>query len=1448
MATRHHEHKYRLNVRFLGRLVLIVVVLSVGVYFLHRYQEKQLKDRYLTQADQARNDGKPLNELQYLSQYIGLTPTDNAARVRYGVALARSSQSPRAAYEAYFVLQKALQNDPEAKADVRLYCVRLAMRPDINQPNEARRDLEVLLKEEPDNFTYADLYADALIRVSDTAAAEAFLTQMVNRNKNYIDGYARLAHLKREKTKSDAAADIVFQDMLRLPANAADHKAWLRIANYRRLHKQYKACDEALAKARELAPNDSEVLYTIGDVKLDRWRQSLPPGVAPKITPDFTEGVALFEKAIENLGTVPPTDPFPEFATKDYYKLDLAAGLYRGIAQAYTTAERFPLAEKYARAQVARFPNYLPLQLELLDVLVRTKQYAEASAICSKMENAGFAPAIVELQRGFIAAGQDRWIDASRSLERTLAELAPYPDLVRRANLMLAMCYERTGEHHRVYETLRKAVPTNRLDPTWAGTKMSLAATMARLGLNQNAIREYKDVVDSAANSDPRAIEPLLALLTVERSRQPNPAAIDAEIQHYLSKVSSGPGNEILQANLKRSKNDAAGAREQLLKAIEKYPDALSVYLALFEGDLRDRKFSEAETDIAKTEAKFGATYNVARMKLSLIATKAAGDAAVAPELEKLVASLDDGKYSKSEKINLLKMLSYAARSVGRLDLASNWLDRVAKEQGDNDIDTHYQRFDLAVLGNDDAAVTKVLSDIARIAGGTENPTYRLAFAFSLIYKADRVKDNAEERTLLLERANEALGRLEQSRKDWARLSLAQAKVADMLQKRDVAMNKYRLAIEQGERGPEVFRRLADLYYLNRDNEAISQLVATYPEASLYLSGQNRKLVTALINSGDTTKALELARKTVAENTTDANELFWLGQVLLACHQAKEAETILQRAQGMAPENCDLWLVYIKTLVDNDKKSEALQFLEKTQSKLKQEESALALAQAWTLLNDPQKSLEIYKKLLEQKPDDISVLRAAGGFAFAIRDYTLARKLMEKILNHPLKKPTDTDIARRTLAYCIIANQNHNDAVRALDLLGFKTADAATEFTGKETIDDLRCRFAVLSAIKGRAARMATVAVLRQIEIKSKTLSTDQQLAFARIQFALGDWIESKRRFEIACAASDGGALAQAMFAGALLRKGDLNEAKKHIDRVVALEPNTQQTAELVARHAVLSKKNHEAVEAIRKYSNTKDARPEIAAMMLEQLGLPTDAEAYYRRAAENTAQPAMRLLYGGYLARQGRASDALAEFEKVWSTVEPAVYVPMLCESALHINPSTSPAVIQKIVDRVEAETKKNDALKPYLAALYSIINRVPEGIATSYEVLAKDKNNVFTLNNLAFMIALKDGKHDEGITLIRSAIGVAGPLPTLLDTEATILIAAGRANDAIEKLREVIVDEPSASAYLHLAQAYFVANRMAEAELALADAKKHNLHLPDFHPLERQALSSVIATLEKK
>jgi predicted Zn-dependent protease len=117
--------------------------------------------------------------------------------------------------------------------------------------------------------------------------------------------------------------------------------------------------------------------------------------------------------------------------------------------------------------------------------------------------------------------------------------------------------------------------------------------------------------------------------------------------------------------------------------------------------------------------------------------------------------------------------------------------------------------------------------------------------------------------------------------------------------------------------------------------------------------------------------------------------------------------------------------------------------------------------------------------------------------------------------------------------------------------------------------------------------------------------------------------------------------------------------------------------------------------------------------------------------------------------------------------------------------------------------------------------------------------------MNNLAYLLALKEDRGAEALELLRRAVQTVGELPDLLDTRAVVCLTLGRGEEAVSVLEDLLVEVPSAGGYFHLAQAYRAARKPAEATASLRKALGMGLKPGDLHPLERPALQKLRADL---
>src|SRR5436305_6005263 len=99
-----------LNIKYLGYWLAAILVLGVGVHFLHGFQVKRNAGALKEQAEKAEEAGDLRHAADYFRQYLGFVPGDTDALARRGLLLANEklATSARACLEAYLVLDAVL--------------------------------------------------------------------------------------------------------------------------------------------------------------------------------------------------------------------------------------------------------------------------------------------------------------------------------------------------------------------------------------------------------------------------------------------------------------------------------------------------------------------------------------------------------------------------------------------------------------------------------------------------------------------------------------------------------------------------------------------------------------------------------------------------------------------------------------------------------------------------------------------------------------------------------------------------------------------------------------------------------------------------------------------------------------------------------------------------------------------------------------------------------------------------------------------------------------------------------------------------------------------------------------------------------------------------------------------------------------------------------------------
>ncbi len=119
--------------------------------------------------------------------------------------------------------------------------------------------------------------------------------------------------------------------------------------------------------------------------------------------------------------------------------------------------------------------------------------------------------------------------------------------------------------------------------------------------------------------------------------------------------------------------------------------------------------------------------------------------------------------------------------------------------------------------------------------------------------------------------------------------------------------------------------------------------------------------------------------------------------------------------------------------------------------------------------------------------------------------------------------------------------------------------------------------------------------------------------------------------------------------------------------------------------------------------------------------------------------------------------------------------------------------------------------------------------------QLLTENPDNAVVLNNLANLLALKNVKLDEALTMINRAIELEGPTAMLLDTRGICHLARKDFPAAVNDLEQAVAEYPHPLLQFHLAWALDAAGQKEAARKRMESAKKAKLEISMLHVLER-------------
>ena len=1384
-----------LNLKVVLVSLSVLVISALAVHFLHGVQVGRSGRANYDDALRFEADGDLVNAAKMLKRYIAFEQGDLNALEKYGDVLGRLATRPVEKHSSFLVLEQVLSRDPKREA-LRRRAIALAL--ELHLFPDAIRHLDLLVKDHPEEAELEASMGRCHETVGNFDDAAVHYDQALKLNPRDASTSLQFAGMTKNHPGNGRDVETILDRFVE--ANPDSSRAYLE-RGLRKMTSDPAAASRDLAKARELAPENIDVLFGLGKLELARQ--------------DVKSARAIWEKG-------------RALHPKDYRfyielsRLDLQAG-------------RRDSAEAMLVNGIAACESVKELQWTLANLYFDQNQQKEAEALVADLRERKAPASALILLEARREMGREHWKDAVRTFKTLGSQytVTSMPvDVVISTNLYIGRCHDQLGEYEQSVQAYRLARDA---DPGSVLARLGLAGALNRLGRKSEALDIYRLIVKDV----PAVRLPIAQIMTETTLKQPEARRNWKPVEALLDEAEKSTADATEVALTRATVLSAQGRRKEADERIEaikqNQPKRVEPWLFQAEVLMRQGKGDEALSLLDRASATLGDRVELRMARAQYWAARGGPKALEA--LKPLEA--DVAKFSRAEQGRMLRSLSVAYERLGLQNEAfALWLRLTELDPDASDIQ-------LAVLKSaldqgDDALAAKASAAVLN-SDGEDGPYSAFAAALPLLAAARRGEPGKlVGARVLLQKASAA-------KPGWPSPLLALAEASELSGERDQILKNRMAAIEAGVRDTDLIRKTIALLYVSRRFDDAERLLRSLGTPTT-LPGSLRRAADGLSLRNDSLDhVLAKAREAVAKGSKDPADYVWLTQLLAASNQKEEIVPLLRKAIAIDEKRPDTWIALTAYLSRAGLVDDAKIVVEAARPKLLAAKQGLALASCYEMTRSFEKSDEIFREALRADPEDPVLIR---GFA----EYSLRRgktadsdTALTRLLALRKKAPSQASWARRSLLFgkC----QGVDDSTLEGILGEFRNESQDNIDLENERMADQRAVALVLAGQPSRPRRKEAIALLQGVADKNYT-SADDEFLLAQLHEEQGNGRRARELIDRLSSQERDNPRYLAYRSRLLIRQGRHALAQNDISRLKELAPKDPLTAELEARWLAADGKVSEAVDLLEKAMADKSASLRFrSAAVFEQIGGEPGlkaAETILKSASEVLEPPFAGLELSLFLSRRGRLEDAIAAWEKARTKTPKATAV--VAALSLASAPGVTDDQRETLATWVEGAVKAEPTsagMTSSLAVLRESQGRFDDAESLYRKAIELDPRSVIALNNLACITALRGVPGEEALQMVDRAIAVSGPMPALLDTRALALLSLGRNDSAIKDLEAALEVTPTSNRLFHQARALLLNGDRLASVRAYEKALKAGLKTETLHPLERPKLAELVAAI---
>jgi tetratricopeptide (TPR) repeat protein len=675
---------------------------------------------------------------------------------------------------------------------------------------------------------------------------------------------------------------------------------------------------------------------------------------------------------------------------------------------------------------------------------------------------------------------------------------------------------------------------------------------------------------------------------------------------------------------------------------------------------------------------------------------------------------------------------------------------------------------------------------------------------------------------------------LVKQRAGWSRTWLLAGLVAEREQDADRAINAYQQVVLLDGAQLPVFERLVALLYRQGRYSEVDRFLAVMssygslsPEASLIAIG-------SAAAQHDVDAALDLAKKTLAQDPSDVPTTLWLAQLQQMQGRFDEAEQTLTKLLDRVKSDVRVWGGMLALYQATGNRLQFLQTLEQcsAEQQLSPQHRALLLAQGYELLGQPMRAAQHYEQALQHGADATLKLRLAA------LQLQYDPQVAEATLREIREATPDTATIRRLLAITLAAQRRHDSWQEIETLLANSTSAG-----------DLRLE-AMLHLQNGDREELQQAQELLEqlLKTEGKPLAQDRRM-LAWLYEQQGNMAGARAQYDALVQESPAVSEHAHAAAAFCLRQQDADGALKYLEALKQQQPIDWTAWHLMAAALDMAQREEELLKLLATLQTQfvdqeKDpearsqARVQIASI-LTTLKKSAAADEALRLAVEDSPQAIPGLV--GKLLHENRNAEALqAALAGLRRAPSPQLALTLLqAMSAFEAVPAEAEQALAAYL-----ATTDNSQVLLEASNLRLRQDRRNDASELLERVIRLAPDNFLALNNLAALWAEEPDKQTQALAMAdRALLSAPRPFAFICDTKAKILLRQGKASEALRELETTVEKWPDAEAriYLHLAFAYQQVGRQDEARTALTTSRARGLKPGDLSPGDRELLEKL-------